>query len=187
MKKGRLFLKNDNIRSFTFYFFLSPYFYSEITSSFILSTLYYHIPQTQFRLLLRRWKHFLHYWSFGQGIHCWFLVVNLDKLFNKQQSPMKCNTLTYWGRVMHICSSNLTIIGSCRLVVAKPLSASMLEYCLIGPLETNFNDILIQIETFSFKKMHLKVLSAKWQPFCLSLIVLILMWCYLTITTDGNW
>ena len=42
----------------------------------------------------------------------------------------------------------------------------------IGPLGTNFSEILIGIQTFSFKKMHLKMASAKWRPFCLSLNVL---------------
>ena len=36
---------------------------------------------------------------------------------------------------------------------------------------TNFSEILIEILTFSFKKMHLKVPSAKWRPFCLGLSV----------------
>ena len=31
----------------------------------------------------------------------------------------------------------------------------------IGPLGTNFSEILIKIQNFSFKKMHLKMLSAK--------------------------
>ena len=35
-----------------------------------------------------------------------------------------------------------------------------------GPLGTNFNEILIAIQTFSFKKMLLKLSSAKWWPFC---------------------
>ena len=43
---------------------------------------------------------------------------------------------------------------------------------LIGPLETNFSEILIGIQTFSFKKMHLKMSSAKWRPFRLGLNVL---------------
>ena len=34
---------------------------------------------------------------------------------------------------------------------------------LIGPLETNFSEMLIHI--FSFKKMHLKLLPGKRQPF----------------------
>ena len=36
----------------------------------------------------------------------------------------------------------------------------------IGPLGTNFSEILIKIQDFSFMKMHLKILSAKWRPFC---------------------
>ena len=43
---------------------------------------------------------------------------------------------------------------------------------LIGPLGTNFREILSKIHTFSFKKMHLKTSSAKWRPFCLGLNVL---------------
>ena len=43
---------------------------------------------------------------------------------------------------------------------------------LIGPLGTHFSEILIEILIFSFQKMHLKVSSGKWQPFCLGLNVL---------------
>ena len=45
---------------------------------------------------------------------------------------------------------------------------------LIGPLGTNFSEFLIGIQTFSFKKMHLNMSSAKWRPFCRGLNVLIL-------------
>ena len=37
---------------------------------------------------------------------------------------------------------------------------------LIEPLGTKFSEILIEIHTFSFKKMHLEISSAKWRPFC---------------------
>ena len=40
---------------------------------------------------------------------------------------------------------------------------------LIEPLGTNFSEILIKIHTFSFKKMHLKMSSAKWHLFGLGL------------------
>ena len=36
----------------------------------------------------------------------------------------------------------------------------------IRPLRTNFSEILIKIQNFSFRKMHLKIKSGKWQPFC---------------------
>ena len=42
---------------------------------------------------------------------------------------------------------------------------------LIGPLGTNFSEILIEIDIFSFKKMDLKMSSGKWHPFCLGLNV----------------
>ena len=84
--------------------------------------------------------------------------------------------LTHWGRVMHICVVNLTIIGSdtglspeWRQAISKT-SDGILS---IGPLGTNFNEISIGIQTFSFKKMHFKMSSAKWRPFCLGLNVLI--------------
>ena len=40
---------------------------------------------------------------------------------------------------------------------------------LIGPFGSNFSETLIEILTFSFKKMRLKVSSAKRRPFCLGL------------------
>ena len=83
--------------------------------------------------------------------------------------------LTHWGRVTHICVSNLTIIGSdnglssgrCQAIIWT--NAGIL---LIGPLGTNFSEILIEIQTFSYTKMHLKMSSAKWRPFCLGFNVL---------------
>ena len=85
--------------------------------------------------------------------------------------------LTHWGRMTHICVGKLTIIGSDnglspdRRQVIIWTNAGIL---LIGPSGTNFNEILIEIPTFSFKKMRLNVLSAKWRPFCLGLNVLTL-------------
>ena len=86
-----------------------------------------------------------------------------------------CMHLTPWGRVIHICVSELTTIspddglspGHRQAIIWT--NAGIL---LIGPLGTNFNEILIEIHTFSFKKMHLKMSSAKWRPFCLGLNVL---------------
>ena len=39
-------------------------------------------------------------------------------------------------------------------------------------LGKNFSEILNEIHAFSFKKIHLNVLFAKWRPFCLGLNVL---------------
>ena len=43
---------------------------------------------------------------------------------------------------------------------------------LIRPLGTNLNEILIEIHIISLKKIHLKMSSWKWRPFCLGLNVL---------------
>ena len=76
--------------------------------------------------------------------------------------------LTHWGRVTHICVSNLTIIGSHNGLSPRRRQAIIWTndgILLIGPSGTNFSGILIGIQTFSFKKMHLKMASAKWRPF----------------------
>ena len=83
--------------------------------------------------------------------------------------------LTHWGRVTHICISKLTTTGSGnglppgRHQAIIWTSAGILW---IGPLVTNFSENLIGIQTFSFKKMPLKMSSAKCRPFCLGLNVL---------------
>ena len=92
-----------------------------------------------------------------------------------QQSYLGLNVLTHWGRVTHICVSELTIIGSDNGLSPGRRQAIIWTndgILLIGPIGTNFNDISIGIQTFSFKKMHFKMSSAKWRPFCLSLNVL---------------
>ena len=43
---------------------------------------------------------------------------------------------------------------------------------LIRTPGTNFSSIIIEINTLSFKKIHLKMSSTKWRPFCLGLNVL---------------
>ena len=83
--------------------------------------------------------------------------------------------LTHWGRVTHICVGKLTIIGSDNGLSPGQRQAIIWTNAgilLIGPLGSNFREILIEIQTFSFKKMYLKMSSAKWRPFCLRLNVL---------------
>ena len=83
--------------------------------------------------------------------------------------------LTHWGRVTHICVGKLTIIGSdnglsperCQAIIWT--NAGIL---LIWPLGTNFNEILIEIQTFSLKKIRLKMSSTKCCSFRLGLNVL---------------
>ena len=80
--------------------------------------------------------------------------------------------LTHWGRVTHICVDKLNIIGSDNGLSPRRRQAIIwtnVGILLIRPLGTNFGEILFRNQTFSFKKMHLKMSSAKWQPFCLGL------------------
>ena len=63
----------------------------------------------------------------------------------------------------HICVSTITIIGSDNGLSVP--SHSLNQCWNIGPLGTNFSGILIEIHTFSFKKMHWKMSSQKWRPF----------------------
>ena len=84
-------------------------------------------------------------------------------------------SLTHWGRVTHICVSRLTITGSDNGLSPGRRQAILWTnngILLIGPLGTNCKENLSEILTFLFMKMRLKVSSAKWRPFCLSLNVL---------------
>ena len=87
----------------------------------------------------------------------------------------------HWGRVTHICVGKLTIIGQdngLSPVRRQAIIWTNAGILLIGPLRTNFSEIVIEIHTFSFKKMHLKMSSGKWQPFCL---------CFNELTKHRNW
>ena len=84
--------------------------------------------------------------------------------------------LTHWGRVTHICLGKLTTIGSDNGLSPERRQAIIWTNAgilLIGPLGTNFSEILIEIQTFSLKKIHLKMSSAKCCSFRLGLNVLI--------------
>ena len=79
--------------------------------------------------------------------------------------------LTHWGRVTHICVSNLTIIVSDNGLSPGRRQAIIL-YCLLDPFVTYFSEILVEIHTFWLKKMTFKMPSGKWRPFCFGLNVL---------------
>ena len=82
--------------------------------------------------------------------------------------------LTHWGRVTHICVGNLTIIGSDNGFSPGRRQAIIWTNAVIlsiGPLGTNFSEMLTKIITFSFKKMRSKVSSRKRRPSCLGLNV----------------
>ena len=97
--------------------------------------------------------------SWHPGLNTWFF-------------PYTSVFLTHWGRVTHICVSNLTIIGSDNGLSPGRRQAIIWTNAgilLIGPLGTNFSEIIIGIQTFSFQKMHLKMSSANGRLFSLGL------------------
>ena len=90
---------------------------------------------------------------------------------------LHCSHLsTHWGRMTLICVGNLTIIGPDNGLSPGRRQAIIWTNAwilVIGPWGTNLSEILFGIHTFSLKKIHLKMSSAKWRPFCLGLNVLI--------------
>ena len=84
--------------------------------------------------------------------------------------------LTHWGWVMHLCIRKLTSIASDNGLSPRRRQAIIwnnAEILLIGPLGTIFSEIFIGIQTFSLKKIYLKMSSAKCRTICLNLNVLI--------------
>ena len=107
----------------------------------------------------------------------WSFIINFydRSLITRNHDHWLIAHLTHWGRVTHICVSKLSIFGSDNGLSPGRRQAIIWTNAgilLIGTLGTNFSEILIEIPIFSFKKMGLKVSSAKWGPFCPGLNVL---------------
>ena len=80
--------------------------------------------------------------------------------------------LTHWDRVTHICVSKLTTIGLDNGLSPgwrQAIICTNAGIMLIRTLGTNFSEILCEIHSFPFSKMHLKMSSAKWRLFGLGL------------------
>ena len=95
---------------------------------------------------------------------------------------------THWGREIMAIISQTTFSNAFSWMKIyefrrrQSIVWSNAGTLLLGPLVTNLSENLIKILTFSFMKMQLKVLSAKWHPFCLGLNVL----KYLLITIHAD-
>ena len=107
-----------------------------------------------------------------------------DKCCSKRAIKVLC--FTHWGRekvLFHIITFlfenmylkwsakypvNYISLGSCNglsPVRRQSIIWTNADLLLICPLGTNFNEIWIQVLIFPFKKMRLKISSAKWHPF----------------------
>ena len=90
----------------------------------------------------------------------------------------KDGCLSHWGRVTYTCVGKLTIIGSDNGLSPERRQAIIWTNAgilLIGPLGTNFSYILIEIQIFSLKKIHLKMSYGKCCWFRLGLNVSIVL------------
>ena len=109
-------------------------------------------------------------------IECVWSVLSLIIWNNLREMQVSYSLmLTQWGRVTHTCANKVTSIGSDNGPSPGRRQAIFWTnggILLIGPLGTNFNEILIKIQTFLSRKTHLKMSSGKWRPFCLGLNVL---------------
>ena len=92
------------------------------------------------------------------------LVINDGIMMNRpiNSSPPSAAYMRQWT------GSSLVQVMPCRLFGAKPLPEPKLTYCQLdnGLLGSYFSEIWIGILSFSYKKMQLKMSSAKWWPFC---------------------
>ena len=125
--------------------------------------------------------------SFMEWIHQWFSsqwLRNAQNCFHATTSSwsMQLHQAICWFDDATTCvinstppnaaymyqwiGSTLVQIMACCLFGTKPLSKQMLGYCELDPRGTNFSEILIKIQNFSFTKMHLKISSVKRRPFC---------------------
>ena len=105
----------------------------------------------------------------------WRNDIKCEYMFMFPLKNLARKGLTHWGRVTHICVGKLTIIGSDNGLSPERRQAIIWTNAgilLIGPLRTNFNEILIEIQTFSLKKIRLKMSSAKCCSFRVGLNVL---------------
>ena len=107
-----------------------------------------------------------------------FYRIRLKQVRSISQ-PDSAVYLTHWGRVMHICVSKLTIIGSDNGLSPgrrQTIIWTNAGILLIRTLGINFSEIWSEIHTFSSKKIYLKMSSGKWRPLCLGFNVLTLWW-----------
>ena len=146
------------------------------------STYTYYNMGICFVFLLRQTKqlnitfnYFTHMFHTGSPIVWEDHIYNIHWIFVPVVKTLFLPPLNHWGRVTHICVGKLTVIGSdnglspgrCQAIIWTNAGILFIEH-----LGTNFSEILIEIHTFSFKKIDLKMSFGKWRPSCHGLNVL---------------
>ena len=112
----------------------------------------------------------------------WRVWTKTSAISNWNRTCKTAFQFTHWDRLTHICVNKPIFIGSDNGLSPGRRQAIIWTNAgilLIKPLWTHFGEIIIEIHTFSFKKMHLKIPYGKWRPFWLGLIVLRKQLCVL--------
>ena len=120
------------------------------------------------------WKKTIVLWfKFHESLFLWVHLTISKHRFGSWYVTEQVST--HWGRVTHICVNKLTIIGSDNGLSPGRRQAIIWTndgILLIRTFRTHISEIVSEIHTFSFKKMHFKMSSGKWRPSCLGLNVL---------------
>ena len=118
-----------------------------------------------------RWEAISIYWNYDYLSKLGWKLNHVSK--RGPWLPIMCfPCLSQWGWVTHICVCKMIIIGPYNGMWPGRCQASIWTHTgilLIGSLGINFSEILIDINKFSIKKMHLKISSVKWRRFRLGL------------------
>ena len=151
-----------------------------IVSWFIIHRSFFLWVQLKMTHYWFRWWLYVKQMAKHYVIQCWHIVAC------HMASPGH-NGLTLWGLVKSYSNIHhlpLVQVMAWCLTWANAISVS------VEPLGTNFNGIFIKIHWFSFMKLDLEMLSAKWPPFWWGLDVImggnVLLWKWVIIVyIDG--
>ena len=100
---------------------------------------------------------YLYYEDMTPPDHCWVIIVvpyHPRQVTKTYSYPPSAAYMRQWIR------SALVQTMACRLFGAKPFFLTNAGLLSTRPLGTNFSEILIKIQNFSFTKMHLQISSA---------------------------
>ena len=106
--------------------------------------------------------------STNQSQNSPFKSILKDKKIAMMAKPHKLYQLiSSWCHIY--VSMNWVSIGSGNAlspVGCQAITWTNADLLSIVPLGMNFSEIWIEIQSFSFAKMHLKISHGKWRPFC---------------------
>ena len=111
----------------------------------------------------------------------WYWYWKIWNVINLNQVYFHFLSLLNWLRpsdpyVHQPTRPSLVQIMACHLAGPKTLSKPMVLYCQLDPKGHNSVKFYFKFK-FPLKEMHLKILSAKWRPSCLSLNVFTVRLC----------